>query len=189
MSSAASAQSSTAYSNTSFALNNTSGPVSNEISNDIKTVKSSKLASQNVGESSIDDQENTDISVSVTASNLSPNYLRNVVFVINVKNNGPNNVSQMKVSFPINKTYFKWISDDSEGFYSPVTGIWTINNLTTGNRTVLHVVEQVMTYDRTVTTNASYFEGSFIDTNPDNNFSKLNLIISPILLCSKLPSV
>lgn len=173
MSSAASTQGAVVSSNTVSDSNYTNYTVSNNL----KTVKSSNSAVKTVGESDDDQLNTTDISVAQTASNLSPNYLRNVVFVIYVKNNGPNNVSQMKVSFPLNKTYFKWISDDSNGLYNPATGLWTINNLTAGNRTVLHVVEQVLTYDRIVTTNASYYQGSFNDTNPDNNYSilKLNL--------------
>jgi len=174
MSAAASTQVSTVSStNTSSILNNTN----DSGTNNFKTVKSTNTASKTVGESDDDQQNTADISVTQTASNLSPNYLRNVVFAIIVKNNGPSNVSQMNVSFPLNTSYFKWISDDSKGFYNPVTGVWTINNLTTGNRTVIHIVEQVLTYDRTVTTNASYDQGSFTDTNPNNNFSILNLTL------------
>lgn len=172
--SAASIQGTEITSNTSSTQNNTNDPAVKPT----KTLKTSNLVSKTVGESSdYGSTGDADVSVLGSASNSSPNYLRNVVFVVIVKNNGPNNVSNINLSLKLNKTYFKWISDDSKGAYNPNTGIWSINNLTTGNQTVLHVVEQVLTYDKTVTVMSNFTSGSFTDTNPNNNFSILNLTI------------
>ncbi|ADZ09175.1 transglutaminase domain-containing protein [Methanobacterium lacus] len=173
VSSAASIQDTELTLNTSSTLNNTNDQVVTP-----KTLKASNLVSKTVGESpAYQSAGDADVSVRSSASNSSPNYLRNVVLVVIVKNNGPNNVSNINLALKLNKTYLKWISDDSKGLYNPNTGIWSINNLTTGNRTVLHVVEQVLTYDRTVTVMSNFTSGSFTDTDPTNNFSILNLTI------------
>jgi len=149
------------------------------LSTDSKTVASQDLNDVQKNEVSADSdiQNTSDIAITQKASNYNPNYLKYVVFTVTVKNNGPNNVSSLNISYPLNKYYLKWISDDANGKYNHLTGIWTINNFNNGSSIVFNVVEQVKTYDKTFTTRASYNSGSFIDPYTVNNFSEINLTI------------
>lgn len=175
ISSASSIQTSEVSVNGNSNLNNTYKTVSTEK----KTVASQATSNnvQNEVSSDSDVQNTSDIAITQKASNYNPDYLKYVVFTVTVKNNGPNNVSTLNVSYPLNKYYLKWISDDANGNYNHLTGIWTLNNLNNGTVTVLHVVEQVKTYDKTFTTRASYNPGSFLDPYTANNLSELNLTI------------
>ncbi len=161
-----------------ISLNGSSSGNVSQSSINIVTTQSSSYDDESNGDSSGSQQSNvSDINIKLTASNNTPNYHKYVVFAVFVKNNGPDNVTNLKVSYPLNKNYLKWISDDSNGTYNHQTGVWTIKNLTNGDSILIHIVEQVITYDRTFKTVASYSNGSFIDPYTDNNLSELNLTI------------
>ncbi len=61
------------------------------------------------------------------------NYLQNVIYTIHVVNNGPNNATGVKIVDEIPDGFDFVSAETSQGTYDPLTGIWDIGNISTGN--------------------------------------------------------
>jgi uncharacterized repeat protein (TIGR01451 family) len=86
--------------------------------------------------------ETSDISVTKSVSNPSPAPGENIVYTINVTNNGPRNATNVSATdtLPANVTY---VSDNSGGAYNPGSGVWTIGNLANTVSATLNITVQV----------------------------------------------
>ncbi|MEN6291245.1 MAG: hypothetical protein ABFD07_04400, partial [Methanobacterium sp.] len=69
-------------------------------------------------------------------------------------NYGPMNAKNVTVTLKMPKG-FKYISKDKNIKYNYKTGVWTIGNLKSGSKVVLHVVEQAIVSNVKLTTVAS----------------------------------
>jgi choice-of-anchor A domain-containing protein/uncharacterized repeat protein (TIGR01451 family) len=80
-----------------------------------------------------------DIQITKTSNNASVNNGDNVQYVITVTNNGPQNATGVVVSdlLPSSVEYLNSVA--SKGSYDPVSGLWTIGDLTNGENVTLTV--------------------------------------------------
>ncbi len=95
-----------------------------------------------------------DLAVTISASNAHPKYKQKVTFTITAYNYGPMGAKGVTVTLKMPKG-FKYISKDRNIKYNPKTGVWTIGNLKSGSKVVLHVVEQAIISNVKLTTTAS----------------------------------
>ena len=95
-----------------------------------------------------------DLAVKISVSNAHPKYKQKVTFTITAYNYGPMGAKGVTVTLKMPKG-FKYVSKDRNIQYNPKTGIWTIGNLKSGSKVVLHVVEQAMISNVKLTTTAS----------------------------------
>ena len=95
-----------------------------------------------------------DLAVKISVSNAHPKYKQKVTFTITAYNYGPMGAKGVTVTLKMPKG-FKYISKDRNIQYNPKTGVWTIGNLKSGSKVVLHVVEQAMISNVKLTTTAS----------------------------------
>jgi uncharacterized repeat protein (TIGR01451 family) len=86
----------------------------------------------------------TDLMLTKTVSNITPNVGSNVVFTLVVTNNGPGNATGVIVSDQL-ASGFTFVSDDglSALTYNENTGTWTIGNLPAGSSATLNITAQV----------------------------------------------
>ncbi len=82
----------------------------------------------------------TDLSITKTVDNSTPNVGDNVVFTLTVTNNGPSDATGVSVTdnLPAGYTY---VSDDGSGAYSG--GTWTVGNLANGASATLNITVSV----------------------------------------------
>jgi uncharacterized repeat protein (TIGR01451 family) len=95
-----------------------------------------------------------DLAVKLSVSNAHPKYNQKVTFTITAYNYGPMNAKNVTVTLKMPKG-FKYISKDKNIQYNSKTGVWTIGNLKSGSKVVLHVVEQAIVSNVKLTTVAS----------------------------------
>ncbi|PAV04900.1 carboxypeptidase regulatory-like domain-containing protein [Methanobacterium bryantii] len=95
-----------------------------------------------------------DLAVKISVNNAHPKYKQKVTFTITAYNYGPMNAKNVTVTLKMPKG-FKYISKDKNIKYNYKTGVWTIGNLKSGSKAVLHVVEQAITSNVKLTTVAS----------------------------------
>ena len=95
-----------------------------------------------------------DLAVKISVSNAHPKYKQKVTFTITAYNYGPMGAKGVTVTLKMSKG-FKYVSKDRNIQYNPKTGVWTIGNLKSGSKVVLHVVEQAMISNVKLTTTAS----------------------------------
>ena len=95
-----------------------------------------------------------DLAVKISVSNAHPKYKQKVTFTITAYNYGPMGAKGVTITLKMPKG-FKYVSKDRNIQYNPKTGVWTIGNLKSGSKVVLHVVEQAMISNVKLTTTAS----------------------------------
>lgn len=66
------------------------------------------------------------------------------------------------------------MSDDSNGAYNPTTGIWTIDSLTNGQMSILHIIAQAIVSNTQINNTATIINNTY-DPNTINN--QANVII------------
>jgi len=145
-----------------------------------KLISTEGVTKENVATSAGDfDSNSADVSITPVASNYSPNYLKFVVFAVIVKNNGPNTAENVVVNSWLNHTYYKYISDDGNGSYNRLNGIWSVGTMENGTKTTLHLVAQIIKPSTTIYNSFSYKSGSTFDPNKSNNYAVINLTVPP----------
>ena len=95
-----------------------------------------------------------DLAVKISVSNAHPKYKQKVTFTITACNYGPMGAKGVTVTLKMPKG-FKYVSKDHNIKYNPKTGVWTIGNLKSGSKVLMHVVEQAMISNVKLTTTAS----------------------------------
>ena len=126
-----------------------------------------------------DDSNTADINVSQSASNYNPKYLKYVTLSVRMDNNGPSTAKNITISYLLNNNYLKWISDDGQGSYNHITGVWSVQSLENGTYITLHVVAQIIGSNIMFNNSAIYLTGSTIDPNPLNNIALTTLNVPP----------
>ncbi|MDG3547982.1 hypothetical protein, partial [Methanobacterium formicicum] len=122
-----------------------------------------------------------DIQVTQTI-NPNPNYDNSVIITVTAQNNGPNDATGVAIldQLPAGLTLQSY-NIQGKGTYDPITGIWTIGNLTNGENSILTIIATV-TQTGTITNTAqrngtTQSEWNQQDWNINNNAQKVNLII------------
>nr|WP_299382800.1 gliding motility-associated C-terminal domain-containing protein [Allomuricauda sp.] len=84
----------------------------------------------------------SDLSLSKTVDNPTPDVGTNVVFTISLANDGLSDASAVVVSDALPSGY-TYVSDDSGGTYSSASGLWNVGNLAAGSTINLNITAQV----------------------------------------------
>jgi uncharacterized repeat protein (TIGR01451 family)/gliding motility-associated-like protein len=97
-----------------------------------------------------DDQDNanaspqavSDLSLTKTVDNSTPNVGGTVVFTITVNNDGPSDATGVEVTDLLPNGY-TYASDDAAGAYVSANGLWTVGSISNGNSAVLNITATV----------------------------------------------
>jgi uncharacterized repeat protein (TIGR01451 family) len=117
----------------------------------------------------------TNIIVNKTVNNTNPNYLENITWTINVKNLGPDNATNVKVTelLPDGLTYIKHTTNN--GTYNSTTGLWNIGNVNVDETATLIIITQV-TKDSHNIINTVNVTSTEKDWNMTNNVYNLTIV-------------
>ena len=116
-----------------------------------------------------------DLEVKKSVNDTNPNFKKQVKWTITVKNNGPDDAHDVKLTDMLPKSLI-WVSDDSLGKYDPKTGIWDIGTLKYGKSVKLSIVSQV-NQTGNITNNVSVTSKEF-DYNLENNFDNESIAVN-----------
>ncbi|WP_321421504.1 carboxypeptidase regulatory-like domain-containing protein [uncultured Methanobacterium sp.] len=119
----------------------------------------------------------SDLQITKTVDNPTPQYLDTITYTITVHNNGPDSATNV-VATDILPTGLRYIQDDSNNTYNPTTGIWTIGTLAKNTNAILHIIAQVMASNTTIT-NIATVNGTNYDQNNTNNKTNTTITIPP----------
>lgn len=108
----------------------------------------------------------SDLEITKSVSNETPNYNDVITWSIVVKNNGPDDATGVEVSDTLPKSLI-WKEDNSNGKYDPETGLWDIGELARGASISLNIICQVNATG--LTTNYASVTCKEYDYNPANN--------------------
>ncbi len=129
----------------------------------------------------------TDLSITKTATPTTQYAGSNVVFTINVTNNGPSAATGVIVN-DILPNGFTYISNTpSTGAYNSVSGVWTVGNLATSSSASLEITASVDASGNYV--NVANVSGNEHDTDTDNNEDDVTITPVPVSDLSILKSV
>ncbi|MCC7551563.1 MAG: DUF11 domain-containing protein [Methanobacterium sp.] len=109
----------------------------------------------------------SDLGITKTVDDSTPNYLQNVTFTLTAHNYGPDTATSVSVADMI-PAGLEWVSDDSNGAYNYSSGVWTIGNLASGTSTALHIVAKAVG-SNTQLVNVAVISGTNYDLNSTNN--------------------
>ena len=101
----------------------------------------------------------------------------NVTWTISVINNGPNDAIN-SIASDILPAGLIYVSDDSNGAYDPITGIWTIGNLSVGSSATLTIVTTVATSNETITNYVNVTSDTY-DPDESNNEDNSSVVVEP----------
>ena len=112
----------------------------------------------------------SDIAITKTVDNFTPNVDDNVIFTVTVTNTGQSNFTDIIVEENIPTGYQYLSSNASVGNYSPILGTWAIPTLGIGETATLQITVKVLAtgdYMNTVTITTS----NPVDSDPLNNIA------------------
>ena len=117
-----------------------------------------------------------DLEIIKIVNNATPNYGDEITYTITVRNNGPDNSTNVKVS-EVLADNFKFISANvSKGYYNLTNGIWAVGNLT-NNETAKLVITVKIIKTGFIQNNVSV-NGTGFDPNVTNNNATVNITVS-----------
>ncbi len=131
--------------------------------------------SNNNAEVSVDVGPATDLGITKTVSDPTPDYLQNVTFTLTAHNNGPNAATGVSV-YDTLPDGLKFVSAD--GAYNATTGEWAIGSLANGATAALHIVAQVVVSNVQLT-NLAAISGAEVDNNSTNDQSNVTVSVGP----------
>ena len=118
----------------------------------------------------------SDLQVTKSVSNSTPNYGDVITWSVVVKNNGPDKATEVKV-YDVLPDSLIWKEDNSNGKYNHKTGLWNVGELENGASITLNIVCQV---NRTgLTTNYVNVSCYEYDYDKSNNFDNKTINVKP----------
>jgi len=84
----------------------------------------------------------SDLLMTKSVDNATPNVGTNIVFTLEVSNGGPSDVTGVEVT-DLLPTGYTYVSDDGAGAYVSGTGVWTVPAITNGNTAILNITASV----------------------------------------------
>ena len=116
-----------------------------------------------------------DLEIIKIVNNATPNYGDEITYTITVRNNGPDNSTNIKVS-EVLADNFKFISANaSKGYYDLTNGVWAVGNLT-NNETAKLVITVKIVKTGFIQNNVSV-NGTGFDPNVTNNNVTVNITV------------
>ncbi|HJI99064.1 MAG TPA: isopeptide-forming domain-containing fimbrial protein [Methanobrevibacter smithii] len=116
-----------------------------------------------------------DLEIIKIVNNATPNYGYEITYTITVRNNGPDNSTNIKVS-EVLADNFKFISANaSKGYYDLTNGVWAVGNLT-NNETAKLVIAVKIVKTGFIQNNVSV-NGTGFDPNVTNNNATVNITV------------
>ena len=116
-----------------------------------------------------------DLEIIKIVNNVTPNYGDEITYTITVRNNGPDNSTNIKVS-EVLADNFKFISANaSKGYYDLTNGVWVVGNLT-NNETAKLVITVKIIKTGFIQNNVSV-NGTGFDPNVTNNNATVNITV------------
>ena len=116
-----------------------------------------------------------DLEIIKIVNNANPNYGDEITYTITVRNNGPDNSTNIKVS-EVLADNFKFISANaSKGYYDLTNGVWAVGNLT-NNETAKLVITVKIVKTGFIQNNVSV-NGTGFDPNVTNNNAAVNITV------------
>ena len=116
-----------------------------------------------------------DLEIIKIVNNATPNYGDEITYTITVRNNGPDNSTNIKVS-EVLADNFKFISANaSKGYYDLTNGVWAVGNLT-NNETSKLVITVKIVKTGFIQNNVSV-NGTGFDPNVTNNNATVNITV------------
>ena len=116
-----------------------------------------------------------DLEIIKIVNNVTPNYGDEITYTITVRNNGPDNSTNIKVS-EVLADNFKFISSNaSKGCYDLTNGVWAVGNLT-NNETAKLVITVKIVKTGFIQNNVSV-NGTGFDPNVTNNNATVNITV------------
>ena len=128
----------------------------------------------NVANKSITVNPSSDLEVIKLVNNSNPNLRDFVEWTLIVKNNGPDNAHDVKVSDLLPESLI-WVSDDSQGKYNHDAGVWDIGTLNKGKSIQLNIISRVNATGN-ITNNASVAAKEFDYNLTNNNDSEVIVV-------------
>lgn len=118
----------------------------------------------------------SDLQLKKSVSNSTPNYNDIITWSIEVKNNGPDDATDVKVVDVLPNSLI-WMEDNSNGKYNHETGLWNIGELAKGDSINLNIVCRVS--GTGITTNYANVTCKEYDYNKSNNFDDESIDVQP----------
>ena len=116
-----------------------------------------------------------DLEIIKIVNNATPNYGDEITYTITVRNNGPDNSTNIKVS-EVLADNFKFISANaSKGYYDLTNGVWAVGNLT-NNETAKLVITVKIVKTGFIQNNVSV-NGTGFDPNVTNNNATVDITV------------
>ena len=119
----------------------------------------------------------SDLTITKTVNNTTPEYLETITYTITIHNNGPDNATNV-ISTDTLPPGLQYISDDGNGSYNHNTGLWAIGTLNNNTNAILHIIAQVMVSNTNIT-NIATVNGTNYDQNNTNNETNTTITIPP----------
>ena len=136
--------------------------------------------------------QEADLDLLKTVSDTNPLVNDTIVFTITVRNNGPNASTGSTVRDQLNAG-FEYSSDDANGAYNNVTGLWTVGPLAIGESTSLNLSVVVLAagenfnYAQVVSDNEFDLDSTPGDNSIDQDDNdRITIIADPIAECSDI---
>ncbi|MBQ2635480.1 MAG: DUF11 domain-containing protein [Methanobrevibacter sp.] len=114
----------------------------------------------------------SDLEITKSVNNSTPNYNDEITWSIVVKNNGPDDATEVNV-YDVLPESLIWREDNSNGNYDHETGLWDIGELAKGASITLNIVCQVN--GTGVTDNYANVTCHEYDYNPANNYDNKSI--------------
>ena len=84
----------------------------------------------------------SDLTIAKTVSNATPLVGSNIIFTIEVTNNGLSDATGVEVTDQL-PTGYSYVSDDSAGAYNVATGVWTVGNIANASTATINITATV----------------------------------------------
>ena len=122
----------------------------------------------------------TDLALTKTVDNPTPNEQTEVTYTISVENLGPFDTTGVTVLEPLTNGITYVSHSASQGSYSTNSGVWTIGSMTTGAVVTLSITVEIDegTIGTSITNLAQITGNDLPDPNPDNNEDTAILSVS-----------
>ncbi len=132
----------TATVNVSGDYNNIAEVTAADNTDDDSTPGNGDINEDDMDSSSVTPNPVSDIEMAMTVDNPAPLVGDNVVFTIEILNNGPSDVTGVVVADLLPSGY-TFVSDDASGDYNAVTGIWTVDPIIGSNSSTINITASV----------------------------------------------
>lgn len=130
----------------------------------------------------------SDISVTKTVDDETPNANQQVVYTLTVSNAGPDTANNVEVAdlLPAGATY---VSDDGAGAYNSGTGVWAVGSLANGASATLHITATASANEGDVVNNAASVTSSTADPDSEDNSDSASFTVNvtpqtPVTQCN-----